>query len=74
MQHIYGYLGDTVAIVDEKASAAESTAYKQWLMSVAQAVAEAGKEGGFLGIGAERVSEQEEIVLENYRKTIGLDD
>ena len=41
-------------------------------MSVAQSVAEAGKEGGFLGIGAVRVSEQEETVLSNYRKTLGL--
>jgi hypothetical protein len=72
MQQIYEYVGGAAAIVDEKATAAEAQGYKEWLMTVAQAVAEAGKEGGFLGFGAVRVSEQEEIVLENYRKTLGL--
>ena len=30
------------------------------------------REGGFLGIGSVRVSDREEVVLSNYRKTLGL--
>ncbi|MEJ2751171.1 MAG: hypothetical protein ACK2U5_21685 [Candidatus Promineifilaceae bacterium] len=72
MQQIYDYLSATVATLSGKATAAEITAYKEWLLSVAQSVAESGKEGGFLGIGAVRVSDKEETVLANYRKTLGL--
>lgn len=72
MQQIYAYLGDTAAIVDKKAGAEEAQGYKEWLLSIAQSVAEAGKEGGFLGIGSVRVSEQEQTVLNNYSKTLGL--
>jgi hypothetical protein len=72
MQQIYDYLSATIATLSGKATAAELTAYKEWLLSVAQSVAESGKEGGFLGIGAVRVSDKEETVLANYRKTLGL--
>jgi hypothetical protein len=72
MQQIYDYVAGAAAIVDDKATAAEANGYKQWLLSVAQSVAEAGKEGGFLGIGAVRVSDQEKTVLANYSKTLGL--
>jgi hypothetical protein len=72
MQQIYDYLGQSAAIVDAKASAEEALAYKQWLLGISQAVAEAGREGGFLGIGSVRVSEQEQVVLDNYSKTLGL--
>jgi hypothetical protein len=72
MQQIYDYVGGAAAIVDEKASAAEAQGYKEWMLGVAKSVAEAGKEGGFLGIGAVRVSDQEQTVLNNYSKTLGL--
>jgi hypothetical protein len=72
MQLIYSYLSETAAVIAEKAPAAETAAYKEWLLSVARSVAESGREGGFLGIGSQRVSEKEEVVLENYRKTLGL--
>ncbi len=63
---------DLAAMVDGKLSAAEATAYKEWVMSVAQTVAEAGKEGGFLGIGAVRVSPEEEAALAALRSDLGL--
>ena len=72
MQQIYDYVAGAGAIVDEKATAEEAQGYKEWLMGVSQAVAEAGKEGGFLGIGAVRVSDEEKVVLANYSKTLGL--
>lgn len=54
-------------IVAEKATPAETEAFGLWLVDVAQAAAEAGKEGGFMGIGAVRVSDREETMLERLR-------
>lgn len=50
-------------ILGAKASAQESDAYKRWLLALGSRVAEASKEGGFLGIGGERVSGSEAAVL-----------
>lgn len=50
------------AIVTQK-SPAEADEFKQWLMTIATRTSEAGKEGGFLGIGGTRVSEKEKTEL-----------
>lgn len=71
-KEIYDYVGAAAALVDQKATAEEAQGYKEWLMSVAQSVAEAGKEGGFLGFGAVRVSDQEKVVLANLKQSVGL--
>ena len=42
------------------------------MLTVANATAEAGREGGFLGIGAVRVSEQEKAALETLKQALGL--
>lgn len=62
---------DLVALQD-KASAEEREAFYTWLVTVAQATAEAGREGGFLGIGAVRVSDQEKAALTELREELGL--
>ncbi|HVD18108.1 MAG TPA: hypothetical protein VNC63_05455 [Propionibacteriaceae bacterium] len=59
------------AIVSSKATAEETAAFKVWLLSTAQAAADAAKEGGFLGFGAVQVSEGEKSMLEQLRVTIG---
>lgn len=71
-QEVRARLQSTSTLVDEKLSPETAAAYKQWVYSVAQSVAEAGKEGGFLGIGAVRVSEQEEAALAALRQDLGL--
>ena len=43
-----------MSILDSKATAAEANAYKTFVMRVAQAVAGAHKEGGFLVVGGKR--------------------
>ncbi len=43
-------------ILDQKASPEEADEYKVWAMTIAENVAKAAKEGGFLGIGGTRVS------------------
>jgi hypothetical protein len=58
-------------IVSSKASAEEAAAFKQWLLTTAQAAADAAKEGGFMGFGAIQVSEGEQNMLDQLRSTIG---
>jgi len=58
------------AIVAEKATAEEAAAFGQWLLAAAQAAANAAKEGGFLGFGAQLVSEREQDMLDRVRATV----
>lgn len=51
------------AVVNAKASAEEAAEYKSWLNTLAKRVAEASKEGGFLGFGGTLVSAEEEAAL-----------
>ena len=60
------------AMVERRAVPSEAQAFKQWLVSVAQKVAEAAKEGGFLGIGGTRVSEQETAALKDLTSALGV--
>jgi hypothetical protein len=46
-------LRSAAAVVDQKAPF-DATAYKSWLLQIANSVAEASKEGGFLGFGGGR--------------------
>ena len=57
-------------IVAAKATSEEVEAFGRWLVAAAQAAADAAKEGGFMGIGAERVSEGERTMLERIRDTV----
>jgi hypothetical protein len=59
------------AIVTQK-SPGEADEFKQWLMTIATRTAEAGKEGGFLGIGGTRVSEKEKTELAALASALGV--
>ncbi len=52
-----------IAVLSQKATPQEVSEFKQWIMAVSESVANAAKEGGFLGIGGERVSAAEKAVL-----------
>jgi hypothetical protein len=54
-----------------KATPEEVTEYKEFILTVAQRVAEAGKEGGFLGIGGTRVSPAETKAIQEIRDALG---
>lgn len=56
-----------VALLTQKASAQEVTEFKQWILAVSENVANAAKEGAFLGIGGERVSAAEKAVLSDLQ-------
>ena len=59
-------------IATAKATPEEADAYRRWLLTVAQASADAAKEGGFMGFHAERVSEAEQRMLGELRMTLGV--
>lgn len=56
-------LKEDLAVLDEKSTPEEKSGFGAWLMTVAQATAEAGREGGFLSIGSVRVSDKEKAAL-----------
>ena len=59
-------------IATAKATPEEADAYRRWLLAVAQAAADAAKEGGFMGFGAELVSQGEQRMLGELRMTLGV--
>jgi hypothetical protein len=65
------HLRKAMAILETKGTPDEADAYKRFVMTVAQAVASAHKEGGFLGIGGTRVSEAEEQALDEISLALG---
>ena len=70
-QQILDELQAVSAIVSSKATADEIPAFKQWLLTTAQAAADAAKEGGFMGFHAIQVSQGEAAMLDQVRSAIG---
>jgi hypothetical protein len=58
-------------LVDAKAPA-DSAAFKGWLRQISQHVAEAAKEGGFLGFGGVAVSDAEKATLAEITSALNL--
>jgi hypothetical protein len=54
-----------------KATPEEAAEYRTFVLSVVQRVAEAGKEGGFLGIGGTRVSPSETNAIQEIVAALG---
>ena len=57
-------------LVATKAEPEEAEAFGRWMVEVAQAAADAAKEGGFMGFRAEQVSEREETMIEQVRAAV----
>jgi hypothetical protein len=64
-------LREAIRILEAKAAPAEVDAYKKFVMTVAQAVASAHKEGGFLGIGGKQISDAENQALDEISTALG---
>ena len=58
-------------IVTQKATVEEATGYRAWVLQSAKNAAEAAKEGGFFGIGAEQVSDGERQILVKLEAILG---
>ena len=63
-------LREAARLVEQKASAEEAEAYRRFVLSVAQAAADAHKEGGFLGVGGQPVSPAEQAALDEIASTL----
>ena len=64
-------LRQAVELLESKATPDEVEAYKRFVLSLAQAAAEAHKEGGFLGVGGKEVSPEEQAAIDDISATLG---
>ncbi len=64
-------LRQVAALLDAKAPE-DAAAFKGWLQTIAREVAEASKEGGFLGFGGVQVSEAEKATLAEIAGALSL--
>jgi hypothetical protein len=62
---------EAMRILQAKATPEEIDAYKRFVMTVAQTVAAAHKEGGFLGIGGKQISDPENEALDEISAALG---
>src|SRR5262249_22299176 len=58
-------------LLASRSSSQEAAEYKQWALSVAEKVAMASTEGGFLGFGGERLSAGEKQLLQQLQTALG---
>jgi hypothetical protein len=65
-------LRDAIELLERKATPEEVGDYRRFVMAVADTVAHAHKEGGFLGIGGKEVSDSEQAVLDELAQTLGV--
>lgn len=62
---------EVAKLLKEKATPEEASEYTEWAMSIAESVAKAAKEGGFLGFGGERVSANEKQLYADVASALG---
>ena len=71
-QQVLDELRGVNELVTAKATPEEAEAFRRWLVAAAQAAADAGKEGGFMGFGGEQVSAGEQQMLDQVRAAVGM--
>ncbi|MGZ8097202.1 MAG: hypothetical protein ACXWUD_13260, partial [Methylosarcina sp.] len=59
-------------LLRQKGSPEDIAAYRDFLVTLGNQVANAAKEGAFLGFGGERVSEPERILLAELAEAVGV--
>lgn len=68
-----GRLSEALATVERIGTSVEVDDYKRFTYAMADRVARAHKEGGFLGIGGKEVSEDERAALDQIAQTLGYE-
>jgi hypothetical protein len=64
-------LREAVRLVQEKGSAEDAQAYREFIVRVGRTAAEAHKEGGFIGIGGKQIDDQEQAALDEIEAALG---
>jgi hypothetical protein len=67
-------LRKAVQLLAQKASPEEVDVYKRFVLTLAEAAANAHREGGFMGVGGKRVSESEQDALDEVAATLEMSD
>jgi hypothetical protein len=70
-QQVIAKLARVGDIIDAKAGA-EAASFKAWLKHVAEKVAEAASEGGFLGFGGVKVTDAEKATIAEVAKALNI--
>lgn len=70
--YMLGNCNKAIALVNERSGAHAASEYRQWSMTIAEKVAEAASEGGFLGFGGEQVSDGEKQLLAKIEQTLNV--
>jgi hypothetical protein len=65
-------LREAVTLLEDKATPEELADYRRFVIAVAETVAGAHREGGFLGVGGRDVSDREQAALDDIRATLGV--
>jgi hypothetical protein len=60
-------------LLKQKSDQKEAGEYKEWALEIAKNVANAAKEGGFLGFGGERISKEEREFFEKIANAFEID-
>jgi hypothetical protein len=62
---------EAAQLLDAKVDAATASQYRAWALGVAEKVAMASTEGGFLGFGGTRLSDEEKTVIAQVKAALG---
>ena len=68
-EEVLAEIGAVQGIVAAKATPEEAAAFGQWMVTAAQAAADAAKDGS-LGFGGEQVSAREQAMIDRVRTTV----
>jgi hypothetical protein len=69
-EQVVAELRDVQGLVAARATPEEASAFASWLVATAQAAADAAKDGGFMGFGAQQVSDGEQAMLDRLRAVL----
>lgn len=72
LDQILDELRSVHTLLTDKGSPEDMDDFREWIRTSSQQAALAAKEGGFLGIGAVRVSEREQQMLETLGEIFGV--
>ncbi len=66
------HLKKVPAVLEGKVPTEQAAEFKSWLVTIAEKVANAGREGGFLGFGGEKVSAAESAAIKDLATALGV--